>query len=130
MAPQAWIGPHGEGENGAHTSPEVVGKSEHNTPRAFRLRPLVCEIFRVPYSVHFAADIDAPADLLLRALEVLLEIAASVNGISPTSAFWSEAHSAGAELKLGGWRFEYRIYHRDRCILVVGARQLTHPRVG
>ncbi len=79
----------------------------------------------MPYSVHFAAEIDAPADLLLRALEVLLEIAASMEGISPTSAFWSEAHSANAELTLGGWRFEYRIHHRDRRILVVGARQLS-----
>jgi hypothetical protein len=77
----------------------------------------------VPYSVHFTAEIDAPADLLLRALEVLLEIAASMEGISPTSAFWSEAHSA-TELTLGGWRFEYRIRHGDRRILVVGARQL------
>lgn len=84
----------------------------------------------MPYSVHFAAKVDAPPDLCVRALEVLFEIAASMEGISPTSAFWSEAHSAGAELKLGGWRFEYRIYHRDRRILVVGARQLTHPRVG
>jgi len=56
----------------------------------------------VPYSVHFAAEIDAPADLLSRALEVLLEIAASMESISPTSAFWSEAHSANAELTLGG----------------------------
>jgi len=104
---------------------EVVGKSEHNTPRAFRLRPAGCEVFRVPYSVHFAAEIDVPADLLLRALEVLLEIAASMEGISPTSAFWSEAHSANAELTLEGWRFEYRIHHRDRRILVVGARQLS-----
>jgi len=80
-------------------------------------------VFRVPYSVHFAAEIDAPADLLLRALEVLLEIAASMESISPTSAL-SEAHSANAELTLGGWRFEYRIHHRDRRILVVGARQL------
>ncbi len=32
-----------------------MGKSEHNTPRAFRLRPAGCEVFRVPYSVHFAA---------------------------------------------------------------------------
>ena len=82
---------------GSSTDLGVVGKSEHNTPRAFRLRPLVCEIFRVPYSVHFAADIDAPADLLLRALEVLLEIAASMESISGTSAFWSEAHSANAD---------------------------------
>jgi hypothetical protein len=102
----------------------MVGKSEHNTPRALRLEPLVCEVFRVPYSVHFAAEIDAPADLLLRALEVLLEIAASMESISPTSAFWSESHSANAELTLGGWRFEYRIHHRDRRILVVAARQL------
>jgi hypothetical protein len=79
----------------------------------------------VPYSVHFAAEIDAPADLLLRALEVLLEIAASMEGISPTSAFWSEAHSTNAELTLGGRRFEYRILHRDRRILVVAARQLS-----
>jgi hypothetical protein len=56
--------------------------------------------------------------------KVLLEIAASLEGISPTSAFWSEAHSANAELPLGGWRFEYRIHRRDRRILVVGARQL------
>ena len=78
----------------------------------------------MPYQVHFAAEIDAPADLLLRALEVLLEFAASKEGISPTSALWSEAHSANAELTLGGWRFEYRIQHRDHRILVVGARQL------
>ena len=56
---------------------------------------------RLPYSVHFAAEIDAPADLLLRALEVLLEIAASMESISPTSAFGSEAHSANAELTRG-----------------------------
>ena len=78
----------------------------------------------MPYSVHFAAEVDAPADLLLRVLEVLLEIATSMESISPSSAFWSEAHSANAELNLGGWRFEYRIQHRDRRILVVAARQL------
>ncbi len=79
----------------------------------------------MPYSVHFAAEVDAPADLLLRALEVLLETATSMEGISPISAFWSEAHSANAELTLGGWQFEYRIQHRDRRILVVGARRLS-----
>jgi hypothetical protein len=31
------------------------------------------------------------------------------------------------ELNLGGWRFEYRIHHRDRRILVVAARQLCSP---
>ena len=79
---------------------------------------------RVPYSVHFAAEVDAPADLLLRVLEVLLEIATSMESISPSSAFWSEPHSANAQLTLGGWQFEYRIQHRDRRILVVGARRL------
>jgi len=84
----------------------------------------------VPYSVHFAAEVEAPPDLRVRALEVVLEIAASMESISPSSAFWSAANSDNAELlNLGGWRFEYRIYHGDRRILVVDARRQGDERV-
>ncbi len=46
-----------------------------------------------------------------------------MEGIPPSSAFWSAANAGNVELNLSGWHFEYRIYHRDRRILVVSARR-------
>src|SRR5438552_1772124 len=50
--------------------------------------------------------------------------------ISQSSAFWSATNAGNAELNLPGWQFEYRIHHRDRRILVVGAWQLGDHQVG
>ena len=47
----------------------------------------------------------------------------------PSSAFWSATNAGNAELNLSEWQFEYRIYHRDRRILVVGARRRGVDRV-
>ena len=77
----------------------------------------------MPYSVHFAADVDVPADLRPKVFEIVREIAASMESIPASSAFWSAANAGNAELNLGGWQFEYRIHHRDRRILIVNARR-------
>jgi len=79
----------------------------------------------VAYSVHFAEDVDVPADSRTKALEILLAISETLESIPSSSAFWSAANNGLAELNLGGWKFEYRILHRDRRILVVAARQLS-----
>jgi len=79
----------------------------------------------VPYSVHFAEDVDVPADLRTKAFETLVDISETLESIPSSSAFWSAANNGVAELNLGGWQFEYRIHHRDRRILVVAARQLS-----
>jgi hypothetical protein len=84
----------------------------------------------VPYSVHFEEHVNVPAELRARAFELLVEIAASMETISQSSAFWSAANAGNAELNLRGWQFEYRIHHRDRRILVVGARHLGDHQVG
>jgi hypothetical protein len=84
----------------------------------------------VPYSVHFAEDVDVPAVLRTRVFETLVDISETLESIPASSAFWSAANNGAAELNLGGWQFEYRIHHRDRRILVVGARQLSEDRVG
>jgi hypothetical protein len=83
----------------------------------------------VPYSVHFAEDVDVPADLRMRAFEILVDISESLESIPSSSAFWSAANNGMAELNLGGWRFEYRIFHGDRRILVVDARWQGDERV-
>jgi len=89
-----------------------------------------CEVFRVPYSVHFAEDVDVPPELRTRAFQTLVDISETLESIPSSSAFWSAANNGLAELNLGGWHFEYRIQHRGRRILVVGARQLGAGRVG
>jgi len=78
----------------------------------------------VPYSVHFAEDVDVPPELRTRAFQTLVDISETLQSIPSSSAFWSAANNGLAELNLGGWKLEYRILHRDRRILVVGARQL------
>jgi hypothetical protein len=78
----------------------------------------------VPYSVHFAEDVDVPAELWTRAFQTLVDISETLESIPSSSAFWSAANNGLAELNLGGWNFEYRIHHSDRRILVVAARQL------
>jgi len=112
----------------ASSRPEIADKSEHNTPRPVATQAAHCEVFRVPYSVHFAEDVDAPADLRTKALEILVEISKTLESIPSSSVFWSAANSGLAELNLGGWQFEYRVHHRDRRIVVVGARQLSDHR--
>ena len=77
----------------------------------------------MPYSVHFAADVDVPADLRPKVFEIVREIAASMESIPASSAFWSAANAGNAELNMGGWQFEYRIHHRDRRILIVNVRR-------
>ena len=77
-----------------------------------------------PFSIHFADSVQAPPpDLLARAHEVLLGIADSLKGIPAKSALWREMDAGNAELNLAGWRFEYRINHRGRRILVVDAKR-------
>jgi len=105
-----------------------VGKSEHNTPRFVATPAAHCEVFRVPYSVHFSEDVDVPPELHTRAFQTLVDISETLESIPSSSAFWSVANNGLAELNLGGWHFEYRIHHRDRRILVVAARQLS-PQV-
>jgi len=82
------------------------------------------------YSVHFAEDVDVSAELRTRAFQTLADISETLESIPSRSAFWSAANSGLAELNLGGWKFEYRILHRDRRILVVAARQLGVERLG
>jgi hypothetical protein len=84
----------------------------------------------VPYSVHFAEDVDVPADLRIKVLEILVEISESLESIPASSAFWSATNSGLAELNLGGWQFEYRIHHHDRRIVVVWARQPSDRGAG
>jgi hypothetical protein len=84
----------------------------------------------VSYSVHFSENVDVSAELRARALQTLVDISETPESIPSSSAFWSAANSGLAELNLGGWKFEYRILHRDRRILVVAARQLGAGRVG
>ena len=86
--------------------------------------------FRMAYSVHFAEDVDVSAELRTRAFQTLADISETLESIPSRSAFWSAANSGLAELNLGGWKFEYRILHRDRRILVVAARQLGVERLG
>src|SRR5712664_4905169 len=110
------------------TSPENRGKSEHNTPGPVATQAAQCEEFRVPYSVQFAEDVDVPAELWTRAFQTLVDISETLESIPASSAFWSAANNGLAELNLGGWKFEYRIEHHDRRILVVAARQLSDHR--
>jgi hypothetical protein len=84
----------------------------------------------VPYSVHFAEEADVPVELRPRVFEILVDISESLASIPASSAFWSATNSGLAELNLGGWQFEYRIYHRDRRIVVVRARQLSDRGAG
>ncbi len=109
---------------------EFAGKSEHNTLRVLQLSSLIAKSLGVPYSVHFGEEVDAPADLRARVFELLIAIAETMETIPSESAFWTAANSAGlAELSLGGWKFEYRIHHGDRRILVLNARWLGGKRV-
>ena len=101
------------------TTPPVRGRAGHS-----------CHCFRVPYSVHFEEHVKVPAELRARAFEILVQIARAWRTISQSSAFWSAANAGNAELNLPGWQFEYRIHHRDRRILVVGAWQLGDHQVG
>jgi hypothetical protein len=78
----------------------------------------------MPYSVHFAEDVDVPAELRARALEILLDFSETMESIPSSSAFWSAANRGLSELNLGGWKFDYRIEHGEHRILVVGARQV------
>jgi hypothetical protein len=76
------------------------------------------------FSIEFAETAQAPpADLLARAHEVLLGVADSLRGIPARSALWRAMDAGNAELNLAGWRFEYRVHHRDRRIVVVDARR-------
>ena len=82
------------------------------------------------FSVHFAEDVNAPADLRARVFELLLAISETMETIPAESAFWTAANTGGLlALNLGGWQFEYLIHHGDRRILVVNARWLGGERV-
>jgi hypothetical protein len=74
------------------------------------------------FSVRFDDSVRAPpADLLVRAHEILVGIAESLKGIPSTSALWRAMDAGNGEINLAGWRFEYRINHHERSILVVDA---------
>lgn len=106
-------------------APRSRAKANNNHCWSVATQAAHCEVFRVPYSVHFAEDVDVLAGLRPRVFEILLDISESLESIPASSAFWSATNSGLAELNLGGWQFEYRIHHHDRRIVVVGARQLN-----
>jgi hypothetical protein len=78
----------------------------------------------VLFSVHFSASLDVPAEVRVRAHEVLLDVAESLADIPESSAFWSVMNDGNAELNLGRWRLEYRVDRGDRRILVTDAQQI------
>jgi hypothetical protein len=76
------------------------------------------------FSIEFAKTAQAPPpDLRTRAREILRGIADTLKGIPARSALWQAMDAGYAELNLAGWRFDYRIDHRDRRIVVVDARR-------
>jgi hypothetical protein len=82
------------------------------------------------FSVRFAESLRVPAELLARAHEVLLDIAASLANVPATSGLWSAMQAGNAELNLGGWHFEYHVDRVQRRISVVGARKVGGTRTG
>jgi hypothetical protein len=76
------------------------------------------------FSIEFSETAQMPpADLRTRARRILRGVADSLRGVPATSALWRAMDAGNAELNLAGWRFEYRIDHRDRRIVVVDARR-------
>jgi hypothetical protein len=84
----------------------------------------------MPYSVHFAEDIEVPPELRARVFKILVEISETLETIPASSAFWSAVNTGNAEVNLGGWKFEYSIRRGDRRILVTEAWQRSGDRVG
>jgi hypothetical protein len=77
------------------------------------------------FKIEFASAAHAlPAHLRTRAREILRAVADSLDAIPESSALWREMDAGNAELNLAGWRFEYRVDHRDRSIVVVDARRV------
>ena len=76
------------------------------------------------FIIEFGAIAQAlPTQLRKRAQQILRGVADSLKGVPASSALWREMDAGNAELNLAGWRFEYRIDHRYRRIVVVDARR-------
>jgi hypothetical protein len=81
---------------------------------------------RKTFTIDFAeAAQRPPTGLRARARQILRGVADSLRGVPATSALWGAMDAGNAELNLAGRRFEYRIDHRERRILVVDVQRAS-----
>ncbi len=84
----------------------------------------------MPFSIHFAPGLGIRTRWRNRAVEILRDIAASLETIPAGSGYWSAVKGGIAELNVAEWRFEYIVDPDSERIEVVDARRVRKAAGG